>query len=189
MSKRDLRKWEVRGERELLDASPFLKVSAQRIELPDGRVVENFYQLAMPDFASIFAETEDGRILVLRAYRHGAKRVCLAAPGGHLSPGEAPLAAAKRELLEETGYEAALWQPLGSFITNANHRCQTAHFFRASGCRKVAAANSGDLEETELVLMSRAQVIAAFKAGEFPFVSQVALFGLAFGAALAGTRA
>ena len=107
MSKRDLRKWEVRGERELLDASPFLKVSAQRIELPDGRIVENFYQLAMPDFASIFAETEDGRILVLRAYRHGAKRICLAAPGGHLSPGEAPLAAAKRELLEETGYQAA----------------------------------------------------------------------------------
>ncbi len=62
MSKRDLRKWKVRGERELLDASPFLKVSAQRIELPDGRIVENFYQLAMPDFASIFAETEDGRI-------------------------------------------------------------------------------------------------------------------------------
>ena len=84
------------GETELLDASPFLKVSSQRIELPDGRVVDNFYQLAMPDFAAILAETEDGRIVILRCYRHGARRICLTVPGGHLAPGEAPLAAARR---------------------------------------------------------------------------------------------
>ncbi len=182
MSKRDLGHWTVLSERELFDASPFIRVSAQRVALPGGRVVDDFYQLAMPDFACIFAETEDGRILLLRGYRHGARRICLSAPGGHLSPGEAPLAAAQRELLEETGYAGASWQPLGSFITNANHRCQIAHFFRAAGCRQVATADSGDLEETELVLVSRAQLLAALKTGEIPFVSQIALFGLALGA-------
>jgi len=179
MSKPDLRPWQVLGERALYDASPFIKMSAQRIALPDGRVVEDFYQLAMPDFAAIYAETGDGRVVLMRCYRHGARRVCLTTPGGHLSPGEAPLEAAKRELLEETGYEAAAWQPLGSFITNANHRCQTAYFFRASGCRQVAEPDSGDLEEAELLLLTRAETLQAFHAGEFPFVSQVALFGLA----------
>ena len=185
MSKQELREWKVLRETELLDASPFLKVSSQRLELPDGRIVDNFYQLAMPDFAAILAETEDGRIVILRCYRHGARRICLTVPGGHLAPGEAPLLAARRELLEETGYAAAEWRPLGSFVTNANHRCQTAYFFHARGCRAVAAPNSGDLEETEILLMSRAELIAAFRAGDFPFVSVVALFGLAFGTALA----
>jgi len=185
MSKEDLREWKVLRETQLLDASPFLKVSSQRIELPDGRVVDDFYQLEMPDFAAILAETEDGRIVVLRCYRHGAKRICLTVPGGHLARGEAPLVAARRELLEETGYEAKEWRPLGSFITNANHRCQTAHFFHARGCRAVAAPDSGDLEETEILLLSRAELIAAFRAGDFPFVSLAALFGLALGTALA----
>ena len=187
MSKPDLRPWKVRGETELLDASPFLKVSAQRIELPDGRIIDNFYQLAMPDFAAILAESEDGRIVVLRCYRHGVRRVCLTVPGGHLAPGEDPLAAAKRELLEETGYEGHEWHSLGQFVTNANHRCQTAHFFRARGCRKVRAASSGDLEESEVLLMRRAEVLAAFRAGEFPFVSLVALFGLALDGELAAS--
>jgi len=185
MTRRDLGLWQVQGERELLDASPFLKVSAQRVALPDGRIVENFYQIAMPDFACIFAESHDGRAMILRSYRHGARRVCLTTPGGHLVPGEAPLSGARRELLEETGCQAAEWRLLGSFITNANHRCQTAHFFHATGCRKVAEPNSGDLEETELLLMTREEVLVAARAGEFPFVTVMALLGLALGPGLA----
>jgi hypothetical protein len=80
--------WTVISSHEVLDASPFLKVRVETIELPDGRRIPNYYQLETPSFACIFAETIDGRIIVYRQYRHGTRRVGLAFPGGHLEDGE-----------------------------------------------------------------------------------------------------
>jgi ADP-ribose pyrophosphatase len=167
------------AERMLFEAPPFLRVSAHSIELPDGRLIENYYQVRMPDVASIFAETEDSRIVLLRSYRHGVRRICLGFPGGHIVPGEAPLAAAQRELVEETGYEAAAWELLGSYVTNANHHCQTSNFFRATGCRVAAIPDSGDLEDAEIVLLTRDELLEAARRGDFPMVGQVAMISLA----------
>lgn len=174
------RPWTVLSERHLLSCPPFIEVSEQTVELPNGRTVDNFYQVKMPDFAVIIPEMEDGRLLLLRSYRHGPRRVCLNFPGGHLSsPDEDALEAAKRELLEETGCIAREWHALGNFITNANHRCQTAHFFKARGCRQVAPPDSGDLEETEELLMTPDDITAAIRNGEFALTTQVAAFALA----------
>jgi ADP-ribose pyrophosphatase len=172
--------WTVLSERHLLSCSPFIEVSAQTVELPNGRTVENFYQLKMPDFAVMIPEMEDRRFLLLRSYRHGPRRTCLNFPGGHLtSSDELPLEAAKRELMEETGCVAREWHSLGSFVTNANHRCQTAHFFKALGCKRMAAPDSGDLEETEEVLMTMDEITVAIRNGEFALTTQVAAFALA----------
>jgi ADP-ribose pyrophosphatase len=64
-------KWKVLSSRDVLDARPFLKVRVQTIELPDGRRIPDYYQLEMPSFACIFAETIEGLIVVYRQYRHG----------------------------------------------------------------------------------------------------------------------
>jgi ADP-ribose pyrophosphatase len=180
------RDWKVLTEEALFDAPPFLHISAQSIELPNGRVVDAYYQVRMPDVATVFAETADGRVVVMRSYRHGARRVCLGFPGGHLVPGEDPLVAAQRELVEETGYASDHWEALGSFFTNANHRCQTVNFFRANGCRTVAAPDSGDLEDTEIVLLDRDGLLEAARRGDFPFVGQITLLSLALRPGLFG---
>lgn len=176
-----LEPWTILGEQELLSCPPFLKVSVQRIELPDGRVIEDYYQITLPDVVSVFAETTDGHVLVQRGYRHGPRRVCLTFPGGMVSPGEAALPAAQRELLEETGFEAAEWQLLGSFVTQASHRGQIIHYFRAVGCRQVADPNSGDLEETEILQLTREELMTAKNAGDLPIPTQAALLALAMG--------
>ncbi|HYG85175.1 MAG TPA: NUDIX hydrolase [Azospirillum sp.] len=176
--RKDLKPWTVASSRDLLDASPFLKVRVETIELPDGRRIEDYYQLDMPSFACIFAETEDGRVIVYRQYRHGPKRLCLAFPGGHVNPGEDPLTAAKRELLEETGYEAAEWQDLGGYTVNANQGGAVSYMFRATGCRKVAAPNSDDLEETEILFLTRVELLQAVGRGEFPLLTQMALLAM-----------
>lgn len=174
-----LRPWIVRGEQTLLSRLPFIEISAQTVELPDGRRVDDFYQIAMPDYVSVFAETCDDRLLLLRSYRHGPRRVCLNFPGGRVDPRESTLAAAQRELLEETGYAAASWTALGSFVTQANQRCQTAHFFRATGCRPRQAPNSGDLEEQEIVLTTTQAALRAARDGQFAVMEHVTLLALA----------
>lgn len=171
--------WVVQRETVLLTCAPFLEVSSQVVELPDGRVVDDFYQIAMPDYTCILPELADGRVLLLRSYRHGPRRVCLTFPGGQVAPGEPALAAAERELLEETGHTAAAWRHLGSFVTQANQRCQTAHFFLGTGCRQIRPPDSGDLEEQELVVMSRDEASRAFAAGEFPILEHATLLALA----------
>jgi ADP-ribose pyrophosphatase len=173
------RPWTVLSEKPLLSLPPFIDVSTQRVRLPDGREVADYYQVKMPDFAIICPVLADGRFLMQRSYRHGPRRVCLNFPGGHLTPGEPAIEAAKRELLEETGYAAQCWRDLGAFTTNANHRCQTAHFFKALECTRVAEPDSGDLEEIEPVVMTYDEMIAAARSGDFALVTQVAMFALA----------
>lgn len=172
---KELKPWRVAASRDLLDASPFLKVRVESIELPDGRRIDDYYQIEMPSFACIFAETEDGRVITYRQYRHGPRRVSLVFPGGHLGAGEDPLAAAKRELLEETGYEGGDWQDLGAYMVNSNQGGPVAHMFRATGCRKVAEADADDLEESEVLFLTRAELAAAAGRGEFALLTQIAL--------------
>ena len=171
--------WKVLASTPVYRFDPWLAVERQKIELSDGRVVDDYHRIALQDFAGIVARAEDGRFLVTRQYRHGPGRVCLTLPGGALDPGEAPLDAAKRELREETGFEALAWRSLGSFTVNANYGCGTAHFFAAEGARQTTALASDDLEDTELVLLTEDELHAALDRGEFAAMGAVAAILLA----------
>jgi ADP-ribose pyrophosphatase len=95
-----------------------------------------------------------------------------------MEPGEDPLSAAQRELLEETGYEAVDWIPLGSYRVDANRGAGMAYFFLAQGARRVAEAAPDDLEEQELLFLSRAEIETALADGRFkvlPWATIVAL--------------
>ncbi|MGF7176609.1 NUDIX hydrolase [Azospirillum doebereinerae] len=172
------RPWTVLDSRDLVDADPFLKLRVETVELPDGRRIDDYYQLDMPSFACVFAETEDGRIVVYRQYRHGTRRVGLVFPGGHLSPGEDPLDAAKRELLEETGMEAEAWTDLGGYMVNANQGGAVSHMFHATGCRRVAEPLSDDLEDTEILHLTHDELLAGIGRGEMHLLTQIALVSM-----------
>jgi ADP-ribose pyrophosphatase len=170
--------WTVISSRDVLDASPFLKVRVETIELPDGRRIPDYYQLEMPSFACIFAETIDGRIIVYRQYRHGTRRVGLVFPGGHLEDGEDAGQAARRELLEETGFEASAWTYLGGFAVNANQGGAVSHMFHATGCRQIASPQSDDLEASEILLLTREELLAAIGRAEIHILTQIALVSM-----------
>lgn len=173
-----LRPWTVVGSRELLSAEPYLTVRVETVELPDGRRIDDYYQFDMPSFTCIFAETPDGRIITYRQYRHGPRRINLVFPGGHLSPGETPLQAARRELLEETGCEAAEWSDLGGYVVNGNQGGPVSHMFHARGCRPVSAPASDDLEDTQILLLTPGELVSAIGRGEVALLCQIALVSM-----------
>jgi ADP-ribose pyrophosphatase len=96
-----------------------------------------------------------------------------------VSPGEDPALAAERELLEETGYRGRKLTSLGSFVTNANQGCNTAHLFRIDGCQRECDPDSGDLEEMELTQFEPAELLGPSRFAEMGVLSYVTLVLLA----------
>ena len=87
--------------------------------------------------------------------------------------------AARRELLEETGFTASDWHALGSGVLHANRGCGSGHLFLALKARRERAPTADDLEEQELLFLSAAELAAALERGEFKSLAWSALVALA----------
>jgi ADP-ribose pyrophosphatase len=87
----------------------FLKVHRDTVSLPDGKLTKREY-IRHPGAVVIIPVLDDGKVLLERQYRYPNDRVFIELPAGKIDPGEDPLACAKRELEEETGYTASHWQ-------------------------------------------------------------------------------
>jgi len=174
-----MRPWRTLARRGLLSRPPWLEVGDELVELPDGRQVEGFLWIRTGDFAAIVAITEHDEVILVRAYKHGPRKVALAVPAGYIEHAEEPLAAAKRELREETGYSSEDWTPLGSYVVDGNYGVGTAHLFLACGARKLSEPASGDLEEMEVVVLPRGEVSDRVQRGEIVQLSSVAALALA----------
>jgi ADP-ribose pyrophosphatase len=174
------RPWKTLRRQLLLDRSPWLRVMADDVELPDGRSVEGYLRLETNDHVVVVPQTADGRLIFLRSYKRGPDAIDLQPPAGMIEPGEAPAVAAERELLEETGYKAERWISLGRSVLGGNLGAGWAHLFLATGCRNVAAPDAGDLETAEMVLLTPDEARRRWRAGEFLQLGSVAALGLAF---------
>jgi ADP-ribose diphosphatase len=176
--------WETLGRRELLDASPWVRVAVEEVRLPGGRVVPDFYEVSLPEFALVVAQTVDGLIVAAHQYKHGVRRASLMLPAGLIEDGEEPLACARRELREETGYEAARWRGLGAFVVDGNRGCGRGHVFLAQEARRVAEPVVDELEPLEVRLVRPRDLVRAVLSGEVAVLGHVAAFMLAMGAGL-----
>ena len=174
-----MRPWRTRSRRLLLDLAPWLSVEGHEVELPDGQVIENWPWVESREFANVVVLTDEERFLLFRQVKYAVTGATLGLVGGYLDPGEEPLAAARRELLEETGYEADDWTPLGRYAVDGNRGCGVGHLFLARGAREVAEPDADDLEEQELLMLTRAEVEAALLAGDFEVLSWAAAVALA----------
>jgi len=171
--------WKTLSRKTILDKGKYLRIEDHTIELPDGRIIEDWPWIVTPDFVNVLAVTPQGKYLIFRQTKYSVDGSSLAPVGGYVDPGEDPLAAAKRELLEETGYAAESWTPLGSFPIDGNRGAGVAHYFLATDARKVAKIDADDLEEQELQLLGKDEVQKALKAGEFKLLPWMGIVALA----------
>ena len=178
MDKKELRVWKTVSRKIILSYSKFLTVESHTVKLPDGQIIPDWAWLIIPSAAIVLAVTVDNKFLCFRQTKYAVEGTVLAPVGGMLEPNEEPLDAAKRELLEEMGYEASEWINLGSHILDPNRGIATMHLFLALNAKQVAKPNSDDLEDQELLFLTRGEIENALKAGEFKILAWSAVVAM-----------
>lgn len=176
--------WKTIAKTTVLSFGRWLQVEDHTVQTPAGQVIEHWPWLITPDYVNVLAVNEDGRYLIFQQGKYGLEGESLAPIGGYREPGEDPLRAAQRELLEETGYIAADWLHLGHFVVDPNRGICTGDLYLARGARRVAEPNADesvkDLEEQQLLFLTRAELQMALNTGQFRVLAWAANVALAF---------
>ncbi|NIM96174.1 MAG: NUDIX domain-containing protein [Anaerolineales bacterium] len=171
--------WKTLNSTIVFEQQPWLRILAEDVQLPDGRIVKDYLRLITPDFVAIVPINPNGEIGLIRCYKNGPQRVDIQPPSGYIEEGEEPREAAIRELLEETGCVAENWHSLGSYVLAGNRGGGLGHILLATGCEQVAEPNPDDLEEQEVLWLQKREVNEKLKKGAFAQISTVAALSLA----------
>ncbi len=171
--------WHTRTRRLVFDQPPWLRLELHEVVLPNGSVIPDWAWVETPDFVNVAVQDEDGDFLCFRQTKYAVSGWTLATIGGYMHPGEDPLHAAQRELLEELGYAAPTWIALGSYAVDGNRGAGRGHLWLARGARPVQPPNADDLEPQEVVRLSRDDVRRALNEGAFKVMSWATCMALA----------
>ncbi|MEI6200665.1 MAG: NUDIX hydrolase [Enhydrobacter sp.] len=144
----------------------WLTLRSDTVALPGGETLTPYHVIESPDWVNAIAITDDGNIVLVEQYRHAVRQTMLELPAGHVDPGEAPEVAVKRELLEETGHEAAYWHDLGALFPAASRFTNKVRSYLAVGVRPVRAPVSGGSETLRVRSIPWAEFVAGLYSGD-----------------------
>lgn len=136
-----------------LHKEPWLTVRKDKCQMPDGTIIPSFYVNEYPEWVNAFALTKDGRVVMVKQYRHGIGETSIELPGGVAEEGETMEYAVKREMKEETGYEFDQVKSLGKICANPSTTNNFMHMFLATGGEKVAEPQLDHAEDLEVLIM------------------------------------
>lgn len=188
-SKFDALAWEEISRKTLIH-NEWIDLRESAYRFPDGSVFEPFYSYSRRDYAVIVATDEEGRYICVRQFRQGIKEVTTEFPAGGIErkdgkeyagrarmDGELPsdeeedtediLEAAKRELLEETGYESDEWEHLLTVPSNATISDNYAYIYAARNCRKVSGQELDVTEFLNVCLHTEEEIESLVHGGDF----------------------
>lgn len=169
----DDRRWKTLASRNIVERW-WLTLREDRVRLPSGEEIEEFHVAEYPDWALAIALTDDGDAVLVEQYRYAVDCVALEFAAGVVAPGEPPLDAARRELLEETGYEADEWISLGSCAVEPARHTNYGHLFVAKGARRVAAQALDATEDLSVRVLPASELVELAARGEMVHGTHIA---------------
>ena len=178
-----MKPWKLLKTEYLVDA-PWLKVAKETCELPNGKVIDDFYTLWQPDWVLILARTAEGKWVMTEQYRHGTGKIALEFPAGIIDKGETPEQAAIRELQEECGYGSAHLAPksaqndtikyLGAFPINPDRHRGVFHVVFIDGVVKGGSTHFDSTEDIESFELTDEELQKKMADGTFNHPLQIA---------------
>jgi ADP-ribose pyrophosphatase len=159
----------------------WMKVKEEVCLLPDGQTINPYFVIDVPDFCNVVMVTNQDEIVMVQQYRHAAGIISLELPGGMIEPGEDPMVAAKREMEEETGYQANQFDLLYSIHPNPPLENNRAHFYLATQLTLTGKTAFDQYEDIKLVLIKKQAFLDQLLQNSFTHGAQV---GAMFAAAI-----
>ena len=145
----------------------WLSVRSDTVRLPGGKTLSPYHVVEVADWVNVVAISEAGNVILVEQYRHAVKRVMLEIPAGHVDPREDREAAARRELLEETGYGGGTWHALGALHPVASRFANQVHSYLALGVRKIGEPLQEESEKLHVREIPWPDFIAGLQTGKF----------------------
>ena len=165
--------WQVLADTSLI-SHRWLEVREQRVRLANGHEIERFHLINGPDWAAVLCLTAKRQVVMVRQYRHGFGGTSLELPAGVIEAGEAPIDAARRELREESGFEAREMSPLLTGSPEPARSKTLAHFFVARGAQRVAELALDHSEELEVLLVPASELSELMDQGHIVHAAHIA---------------
>jgi ADP-ribose pyrophosphatase len=144
----------------------WLSVRSDTVRLPGGKTMSPYHVVEVADWVNVVAISEAGNVILVEQYRHAVKRVLLEIPAGHVDPKEDRTAAARRELLEETGYGDGAWHALGALHPVASRFANQVHSYLALGVRKIGEPQQEESENLHIHEMPWTEFVAGLQSGK-----------------------
>lgn len=166
--------WEVLRS-EYLHRRPWLHLRQEWVRLPSGAEIREYYVSEFPPWVNVVAVTAAREVVLVRQYRHALGAVHFELPAGVVDATDpSPEAAARRELLEETGYGGGRWGPLLTLSANPALTTNLTHSFLAEGVEPLGPPRHEATEDLRVHLVPLAELVALIDRGEMVQALQVA---------------
>lgn len=159
MNSIEIKPWEVL-ESSIVFSNRWLRVRKDVCRTNRGNIAD-YYVVERFDYVLVVALTPESQVLVVRQYKHGVGKVVCELPAGYIEDGEDALACARRELREETGYEAERIEPLAVLYASPSASQHRAHLFLATGLRSMGEQRLDDNEQIAVEKMDFATAVQA----------------------------
>lgn len=173
-----MKPWKLLSSKYVFD-SFWVRIRKDAVELPGGKILNDFYVIERRDFSVIFGITPENDVVLVRQYKHGVGETMLELPAGFIEDGEPPLDAARREFTEETGYTADEFIPLGELRIGPSNMNHKAHAYLARNAVNTGSQHLDETEDIEALTMPAGELMDAVSDGRISCMNSVAVISLA----------